>query len=112
MFDDDDGVSHCLEFADSDYHSVDFGAIESDGGFVEDIDDTCEFVSELFGEAKSLHFSSREGFDSTREADVAESEVVDGFDSVYEWSHDSVDELFGLSGFFSICFEEYFQIGE
>ncbi len=112
VFDDDNGVSHGLEFADGNYHSVDFGAVESDGGFVEDIDDTCEFVSELFSKAETLHFTTGEGFDTTREVDVAESEVVDGFDSIHEWFHNSVDEFGRFSGFFSVCFEENFQVGE
>lgn len=48
MLDDDDGVAHLPQFLDRRDRSCDLSLVESYGRLVEDVDDSCQFISQLF----------------------------------------------------------------
>lgn len=81
MFDDDDGIpdeGEALEIGDE--HII-IPWMETDRGFIEDIDDPFEASSDLCGESDTLRLSSREGIRTTSEGDIVESDTREKFET-------------------------------
>lgn len=47
----DDSIPHFFEFVDGDDCFFDFSGIKPNSWFIQNIDDPCEFISELFCES-------------------------------------------------------------
>ena len=106
VFDDDDGialVAKPLEAAEE--HGVVAG-VESDGGFVEDVDDADETAADLSGESNALGFSAGECGSGAFEGEVPESALEEEAESAANFAECFFgDEL--LYGVEDELFEEF-----
>gem|GEM_PF-6121601 len=92
MLHNDNGISHLFESLDRDDGSFDLSFIQSYRRFVKNVNDSGQFISELFRESEPLDFSSGESVDSSAETQKSQSQILDCFGSVSEWIRDPCEK--------------------
>gem|GEM_PF-3566447 len=89
-------ISHLLQLSNRYRHSFYLTIIQTNCWLIKNIQNTCEFISQLFRQTKPLYFSSRKSLHSPAQGQIAKSKRVNCFNSIKKRINNPINQDFSL----------------
>lgn len=97
MFDNDHGISDIAKMFNESDEAVDVSWMESDARFVEDIESLDESSAEAGCQVDASRFASREGASGSIECEVAEADVFEILETVFDLGESVVQGMVSVN---------------
>ena len=89
VLDDEDGIAEVAQVFESGEKTPVVAVVQSDGRFVENVENAAQLRSDLRGEADALAFSTGKRGGGAAERQVAEPDVVEEFEALGDFVRDA-----------------------
>lgn len=88
MLDHDQGVSKVAQFVEGGEEAVIVAGMESDGGFIEDVEDAAESASKLAGQTYPLCLATAERIGGAAEVEIIETDIDEELEAELDFTQD------------------------